>query len=63
MWQLKTDNLYVQRDNKLNQLIANASKRDSSAMKALAVVTMVFLPGTFVAVSTIFVFPPTFEDA
>jgi hypothetical protein len=27
------------------------SKRDSSAMKAIAVLTMFFLPGTFVAVS------------
>jgi hypothetical protein len=63
MRQFKTDNHYMQRDNKLNQLIANASKRDSSAMKVLAVVTMVFLPGTFVAVSTIFVSPPNFEGA
>jgi len=30
--------------------IARESKRDSSAMKAIAVLTMVFLPGTFVAV-------------
>jgi len=31
--------------------IARESKRDSSAMKAIAVLTMFFLPGTFVAVS------------
>jgi hypothetical protein len=30
--------------------IARENKRDSSAMKAIAVLTMVFLPGTFVAV-------------
>ncbi len=30
--------------------IARESKRDSSAMKAIAVLTMVFLPGTFFAV-------------
>ncbi len=30
--------------------IAQASKRDSSAMKTIAVLTMVFLPGTFVSV-------------
>lgn len=31
--------------------ISVASKRDSTAMKGIAVLTMVFLPGTFVAVS------------
>ena len=31
--------------------IAVASKRDSSAMKGIALLTMVFLPGTFAAVS------------
>ena len=30
--------------------IARASKRDSSAMKGLSVLTMFFLPGTFLAV-------------
>jgi hypothetical protein len=35
--------------------IAVASKRDSSAMKAIAVLTMVFLPATAVAVG-IFLF-------
>jgi hypothetical protein len=32
--------------------IAAASKRDSSAMKIVAVLTTVFLPGTFMAVSS-----------
>lgn len=31
--------------------IAAASKRDSSAMKGIAFLTMVFLPGTYIAVS------------
>jgi Mg2+ and Co2+ transporter CorA len=31
--------------------IAAASKKDSSAMKTIAVLTMLFLPATFVAVS------------
>ena len=31
--------------------IASATKRDSSSMKSIAVVTTVFLPGTFVAVN------------
>ena len=32
-----------------SRLLARASKRDSVAMKTMAVVTMAFLPGTFVA--------------
>ena len=47
----------AQRDNKLNIEIARDSKsiavegkRDSSAMKTIAVLTIVFLPGTFIAV-------------
>ncbi|TVY39380.1 hypothetical protein LSUB1_G004334, partial [Lachnellula subtilissima] len=36
-------------------MIATESKKDSSAMKAIAVLTMIFLPGTFVA--TIFAMP------
>jgi len=30
--------------------LAAAAKRDSSALKAIAVLTMLFLPGTFIAV-------------
>ena len=33
--------------------IAEASMRDSSAMKSIAVLTMVFLPGTYLAVCPI----------
>jgi hypothetical protein len=50
--------LIGQKDNQLNQDIANSSrvvviesKRDSSSMKALAVLTMFFLPATTTAVS------------
>jgi hypothetical protein len=32
--------------------LAEASKRDSSAMKIIAVLTTLFLPGTFIAVSS-----------
>jgi hypothetical protein len=49
----------AQKDSKVNlQLaattttIARESKKDSSAMKAIAVLTMCFLPGTFLAVCT-----------
>ena len=36
---------------KQSAVIANATKRDSSSMKSIALLTMVFLPGTFMAVS------------
>ena len=49
--------LVAQRDSRSNldvamnsASIARASKRDSSAMKAIAVITACFLPGTFIAV-------------
>lgn len=52
------DSQLAQRANILNQRIADstraiakASGRDSSAMKALAVITMTFLPATAIAVS------------
>jgi hypothetical protein len=41
----------AQTDNNLNISIAAASKRDSTAMKTIAIVTMVFLLGAYVAVS------------
>lgn len=54
---LQVHNLITQRDSLRNmdlgkdtKEIAAASKRDSSAMKTIAVLTMVFLPGTFVSV-------------
>jgi len=49
----------AQKDSKVNirlaettTAIAREGKKDSSAMKAIAVLTMCFLPGTFLAVST-----------
>ncbi|KAH7357139.1 hypothetical protein BKA65DRAFT_221606 [Rhexocercosporidium sp. MPI-PUGE-AT-0058] len=42
-------NLLAQRDNKLNYTIAEASRRDSTAMKTIAIVTMMFLPGAYIA--------------
>ncbi|KAF2193510.1 hypothetical protein K469DRAFT_237497 [Zopfia rhizophila CBS 207.26] len=55
-------NLIAERNNEINQQlnidtqeIAAASRKDSSAMKSVAVLTMAFLPGTFVA--TMFALP------
>ncbi|MCJ1324670.1 hypothetical protein MMC10_001332 [Thelotrema lepadinum] len=49
-------NFMAQKDNLVNISLANdsrriaaASKRDSTAMKTIAVVTMFFLPGTYIA--------------
>jgi hypothetical protein len=42
-------NIEVARDSKV---IALASSRDSTAMKTVAILTIAFLPGTFVAVRT-----------
>lgn len=39
----------AQEDNVLNARMAVASTRDSSSMKALAVITAIFLPGEFLA--------------
>lgn len=58
-------NLLAKQDNQINQHIAvqslnlaessrhiaTAAKRDSSTMKAIAALTMVFLPGTYISVS------------
>ncbi len=54
-------NFMAQKGNMINialaadsKLIAIATKKDSSAMKTIALLTMIFLPGTFVAVSVEF---------
>lgn len=39
----------AQEDNNLNARMAVASTRDSSSMKALAVITAIFLPGEFIS--------------
>jgi Mg2+ and Co2+ transporter CorA len=41
----------AQIDNLINAKISVSSARDSSAMKTLALITTVFLPGTYIAVS------------
>ena len=43
--------LVEQRENIINQSIQAATRRDSYAMKSLAVMSMIFLPGMAVAVS------------
>ncbi|KAH9886099.1 hypothetical protein F4778DRAFT_759022 [Xylariomycetidae sp. FL2044] len=50
------NNLLAQRNNEINRRLAESStsiahdtKRDSSAMKSIAILTMVFLPATFTA--------------
>jgi hypothetical protein len=45
-------NLIQQRDTHINQRIAVETKRDGSAMKSLALITMIFLPTTAIAVSS-----------
>jgi Mg2+ and Co2+ transporter CorA len=43
-------NSAAQRDNKTQVRIGEEAKKETSAMKAIAVVTMIFLPATFVSV-------------
>jgi len=45
-------NTVAQRDSTLMVEIGKAAKRDSDAMKAIAIVTMAFLPATFSSVTT-----------
>jgi hypothetical protein len=54
----QVQNLISQNDSRVNILVATQSaniamdtRKDSIAMKTIAGITMVFLPGTFVAVS------------
>ncbi|KAH0368920.1 hypothetical protein KCU65_g3769, partial [Aureobasidium melanogenum] len=42
-------NMIAQKDNKLNIGIANATRVDSVAMKTIAIVTLTFLPATYVS--------------
>ena len=44
-------NLVTQQDAASNIQLAASMKRDSTSMKAIAALTMAFLPGTFTAVS------------
>jgi hypothetical protein len=43
----------AQKDSKVMMELAADSKRDSSAMKTISILGMLFLPGTFVAVSQV----------
>jgi hypothetical protein len=45
-------NLVTQQDAASNIQLAVSMKRDSTSMNAIAALTMVFLPGTFIAVSS-----------
>lgn len=49
-------NLVTQQDAANGMEIAADTKRDSTSMNAIAALTMVFLPGTFTAVSTPYFF-------
>ena len=49
-------NLVTQQDAANNFSITKAMKRDSSSMNGIALLTMVFLPGTFTSVSGHFLF-------
>ena len=40
------------RDGRAIKLLAEAASRDSAAMRSIAIVTICFLPATFIAVST-----------
>ncbi|KAF1958899.1 hypothetical protein CC80DRAFT_21866 [Byssothecium circinans] len=44
-----TFSIIAQEENKLSRTVAENSKRDSAAMKTIAIVTLFFLPPTFVA--------------
>jgi hypothetical protein len=44
-------NAAAQRDSRIQVRIGEDAKREASAMRAIAVVTMTFLPATFVSVS------------
>ena len=53
----KVYNFMAQKDNQTNialardsRLIAVATQRDSTAMRTIALLTLLFLPGTYVAV-------------
>ncbi|KAB5566743.1 hypothetical protein GE09DRAFT_745768 [Coniochaeta sp. 2T2.1] len=48
-------NLIARQDTKATIQLAEAAKRDGSSMKTVAVMTMAFLPATFVA--TVFAMP------
>lgn len=52
MIKLQIYNFMTTREAISGRLIAAVGMRDGAAMKALALLTMVFLPGTFIAVGS-----------
>lgn len=46
-------NAAAQRDSRIQVRIGEDAKREASAIRAIAVVTMTFLPATFVSVSSL----------
>lgn len=46
-------NMMAQKDNDVNIDIARATRIDSAAMKTIAVVTLTFLPATYVSVRSL----------
>jgi hypothetical protein len=48
---LQSEHSLVQQQNENMMLVGIATRMDSRAMKSLALVTVAFLPATFVAVS------------
>ncbi|KAH2097220.1 hypothetical protein KXW65_003610 [Aspergillus fumigatus] len=48
-------NIISQQNNRINISIARAARRDSSSMKIIALLTMLFLPGTYI--SSLFAMP------
>jgi hypothetical protein len=40
-------------DNRISSGIARLTQRDGRQMRSIAIVTMIFLPGTFIAVSCV----------
>ena len=57
---LAADSKEIAEDSKQ---IAEATRRDSTSMKAIAMLTMVFLPATFAAVRESFYFHPKYQDS
>ncbi len=51
-------NLVTQQDAANNIMISKEMKRDSSSMNGIALLTMIFLPGTFTSVSHVCLTPP-----
>jgi hypothetical protein len=49
-WTLQAFHTAAQRDSKTQVQIGEEAKKETAAMKAIAVITMTFLPATFISV-------------